>query len=300
MLKINDVIEINIESLCFGGEGLGKHAGMAVFVADSAIGDLLKVEITQIKKNYAKGKILEIITPSKDRVKPFCALANVCGGCQWQHIDYKSQLEAKRQIVKDNLIKIGKTEIEIKEVIPSPEIKNFRCKIQYPTRQTKVSKRFLAGYYKKGTHEVVNIKHCPIQPSVIDEINEFIKTRAQEIEFTAYNERNNKGLFRHFIYRYSQSKNEILIIFVINDKKITPRLVDFAKEIKNKFSNIVGVLANFNVRKNNIILGDKFELLCGQDYITEELEGCKYKISAGSFFQVNPKSAVNIMNTVKK
>ncbi|MFA6990054.1 MAG: 23S rRNA (uracil(1939)-C(5))-methyltransferase RlmD, partial [Candidatus Gastranaerophilaceae bacterium] len=256
--------------------------------------------VISTKKNYAKAKVVEIIAPSPHRTKPFCNLAKVCGGCGWQHITYEHQLEAKRKIVEETVKKISGLDVEVKNVIPSPEIKEYRCKIQLPARQTKVSKRFLSGYFKKGSHEIVNIKFCPIQPQIINEITEFIKEKAQILGLSAYDEKKHSGTLRHIVFRYSATFKNILLIFVINETAISKEIEALAKEVQVKYSCITGIVANFNTLKNNIILGAKFEIIYGKDYIEEELKGRKYKISAGSFFQVNPLSAINIFETVEK
>src|SRR5699024_3900571 len=123
-----------------------------------------------VTKNYANAKIIEIMKPSPHRVEPFCAMQKVCGACQLQFIDYDYQLELKRQMVEDAIHSIGGFNIEIPKPVASPQIKAYRHKVQYPVSQTKVSKRILAGYYKPQSHEIVNIKHCPIQPEICDEI----------------------------------------------------------------------------------------------------------------------------------
>ena len=303
MLKKGEIKEIEIKSLAYGGEGIGKIDGITVFVADSSPGDIIKTEIISCKKSYARGKLIEVITPSPYRVKPFCGLANVCGGCQWQHIDYDFQLKAKKQIVEDSLKKIGgfnnDINIEVKDVISSPKKEKYRCKVQYPTGQTKVSKRFLAGYYKKGTHDIVNIKHCPVHPDVLNEITEFAREQLKESGLTAYNEDRHKGLLRHLVFRYSSSNKNVLLIFVLNSNEVPVELNKIAESIMKQFPEVVGVLANFNTSRSNVIMGGKTQLITGQDYIEENLEGRKFKISAGSFFQVNPESAVNIFNTVE-
>lgn len=299
MLKLNEIIELTVDSLAFGGEGVAKYDGIAIFIPDVAPGDVIKAEIISAKKSYAKAKLVEIITPSKDRIKPFCGLANVCGGCQWQHLDYEAQLKAKKQIVQETVKRISGIDTVVKDVLPSDKIKHYRCKVQYPVGQTKVSKRILAGYYKKGTHEIVNVKHCPIQSELIDEITEFVRTRAQELGLTAYNEKKAKGLIRHFVFRESSTTNQVNLIFVINYKKVPDEMVELAEDVMSKFKEVTGVLANFNIGRNNVILGKEFVSICGEDHIIEEIKGVKYKITAGSFFQVNPTSAVKIFDTVK-
>jgi len=299
-MDINEIIELNIESLAYGGEGVAKYNGIAVFVDSVAIGDVIKAKIVSLKKNFAKAVLEEIISPSPDRIKPFCPIAKACGGCQWQHIDYEAQLKAKQTIVKDCLQKIAGVETEPEFPLSSGQIKNFRCKIQYPVQQTKVSKRFLAGYYKKNSHELTNIKFCPIQPEIIDNIAKSLREISQELELTAYNEQNKKGLIRHFVFRYSSSDSEILLTIVVNSKKLPEKISELCEKILSEYKEIVGVLVNFNTANSNIILGKETELVCGKDFIFEKIDDKTFKISAESFFQVNPKAAELMFKKVRE
>jgi len=299
-MEIKEIIELNIEKLTYGGEGIGRIDGMTVFVPDTVAGDHIKAEIISVKKNLVKAVIKEIITPSENRVKPFCPLTNACGGCQWQHINYDEQLRAKKQIIEECMQKIAGINVPVKDVLRSDENKEYRCKIQYPVQQTKISKRFLAGYYRKNTHDIVNIKYCPIQPRIIDKIAEFLRKKALELNLTAYNEKNRKGLIRHFVFRYSQTNKNLLLTIVINDKESNDIIEDLCFSVKNEFPAINGVLLNFNTNRSNIILGNKTELIDGKDYIEEILDGKTFKISAESFFQVNPLTALKMFSEVRK
>ena len=180
--KGGDILEVVAQKLVYEGDAITKIDGFPIFIEGACPEDKLKIRITKANKNYANAIIEEIIEPSPHRIKPFCPIHNVCGGCGWQHIDYNFQLEQKRNIVEENIKKFTGKDIEIRPVLASPETKSFRSKVQYPVSQTKVSKRLLAGYYKKGSHELVNIKFCPIQPKIIDKITEFIRQNAQVSE----------------------------------------------------------------------------------------------------------------------
>lgn len=298
-LKIGDEIELIPEKLVYEGSAIARAGGFPVFVDGACPGDKLKVKITKANKNYAQGEIQEILEPSSHRVKPFCPLHNVCGGCGWQFIDYDFQLEQKRSIVEETVKKITSCDIEVKPVIKSPEIREFRSKIQYPVTQTKVSKRIIAGYYKKGSHELVNIKYCPIQPKIIDKITEFIRKTAQELNISGYNEKTHKGDLRHIVYRYSKSENECIVIFVVNNTKLNDKFKKLSKKLITEFAHIKGCLINYNTQKSNLIMTDDTRKIDGENYITEKVEDKIYKISANSFFQVNIGSAKNIFNTVK-
>lgn len=295
-----EIIELNIEKLTYGGEGIGRIDGLTVFVPDTASGDVIKAEVVSVKKNMAKAVLKEIITPSESRIKPFCPLANACGGCQWQHITYDEQMKAKKQIIEESMHKIAGLDIPVKNVIGSDEVTEYRCKVQYPVQQTKVSKRFLAGYYRKNTHDIVNIKYCPIQPRIIDDITEFLRKKAQDLNLTAYNEKTKKGLIRHFIFRYSMTDKNLLLTIVINDKENNDIVEELCFLTKKQFPEIKGVLVNFNTNHSNLIMGNKTELVEGQDFIEENLDGKIFRISAESFFQVNPLTAGKMFSEVRK
>ena len=299
IFKGGDVLEAGVQKLVYEGDGLVKVDGYPIFIEGACPEDRLKIRITKANKNFANAVIEEIIEPSLHRVKPFCPLHNVCGGCGWQHIDYDFQLEQKRNIVAETVKKITGEDIEIKPVLSSPETRSFRSKVQYPVSQTKVSKRLLAGYYKKGSHELVNIKYCPIQPKIIDKITEFIRTNAQELGITGYNEKLHKGELRHIVYRMSKSENECIVIFVVNDTKLNDKFKKMAKKVMEEFAHVKGCLINYNTLKGNLIMTGDTRKIQGENYIIEKMDGKTFKISANSFFQVNIGSAKNIFNTVK-
>ena len=300
----NQLIELDIEKNIYEGYGLARlvsDEGNFVFFIDGACeGDKIVAEITKVKKNFAYGIVHEILTPSKHRVKPFCPLFNACGGCQWQFIDYKHQLEIKNRIVMEIINKTLKENIVIEKTLPSPEIKGYRHKVQMPVSQTKNSKRFLIGYYKPQTHELTNIKYCPIQPKIIDEINEIIRTEAQNLNLSAYNELTHKGELRHIIYRISKYYDDIILCFVVNNNKISEAVKKLAEIIYNKFERIKGVSVNYNCAKTNVILGEITENIEGEDILKEKIGDIQYLISPESFFQVNPESFKNILDTVKE
>ena len=165
-MRVNDEFEVKIGAYSNLGKGIAKIDGQVIFVENVCPEDFVKIKITKINKNYAQAKVTEIITPSEFRCEPICSLQKVCGSCQLGFIDYNYQLKLKKQFVEDAMKRIGGIDAQINDVIPSPKIKNYRQKIQYPVCQTKNSKRILAGYYKPQSHEIVNIKYCPVQPEI--------------------------------------------------------------------------------------------------------------------------------------
>ena len=299
MFYIGDIIELKIEKMVYEGYGLARKDGFVFFVENVCDGDLIEAEITKVKKNFANAKLIKIIEPSPYRVEPFCPIFNACGGCQWQFIDYNHQLDIKQDIVKEILSKTFEYNTEVQKTMASPEIKEFRHKIQMPVSQTKNSKRFLIGYYKKSSHDIVNNKFCPIQPPVINDILERIREKAQELNLTAYNEKNYKGDLRHIIFRISKNSGKILVCFVINNTKIPQHIKSLAEFIFKEDEKISGVSINFNTAKGNVILGQVTENIIGEKIYTEKIGDINYVISPESFFQINPGSFKNILDKVK-
>ena len=292
-------LTVKIEKLSNLGLGIAKVDGYVIFVPNTCPGDTVKIRIGKKNKSYANAELIEIIEPSASRVEPFCKMQKVCGACQLQFINYEAQLKLKKEIVEDTMRSIYGSEVEILNTIPSPLTKEYRHKIQYPIGQTKESKRILAGYYKSGTHELINIKHCPIQPEYCDKIIDFIREKAQELKISGYDEKSHIGELRHVVIRTSNFNHKNLVILVINSDKVSKKIKQLAEKIYNELENINGVGININNKKTNLILGEKTELIIGLDYIEESLCNKIFKVGAKTFFQVNPPSADNIFRYVK-
>ena len=299
-MKQNDELNVYIEKLSNLGTGIARVDGQVVFVENACPQDEVRIKVTRVNKNFAAAKTVEIIKSSPHRVEPFCPMQKVCGACQLQFIDYNYQLSCKKQIVEDAMRSIGNIDVPINSPIPSPQIMAFRHKIQCPVSQTKVSKKILAGYYKPQSHEIVNIKYCPIQPEICDKVIDFIRNKAVDFNLSGYNEKKHSGDLRHIVIRSSSSTGKLLVTLVINAAKSFDRLNNFAKLIFNEFEDVTGVCVNFNSKKTNVIQGDKTECVCGQDFVYETILDKTFKIGASTFFQVNPKSAENIFKYVKE
>ncbi len=299
-MNINDELVVKIEKFSNLGTGIAKVDGLVIFVENGCPEDEVKVKITKLTKSFANAEVLELINPSGHRVKPFCSMQNVCGACQLQFMDYDYQLELKREIVEDALKNIGGFNIDVPKTIPSPDSRVYRHKIQYPVAQTKVSKRLLAGYYKPKSHELVNIKHCPIQPEICDRIVDFIRENASRYGVNGYDEKRHCGELKHIVLRVSAYSGKVLVTLVVNEQKTFKNLRSFAASIYEAFEGVAGVCVNLNPKRTNVILSDKTECICGDDFVEDKILDKIFKIGANTFFQVNPKSAENIFAYVRK
>lgn len=297
---IPEILKVEIEKLSNLGFGIAKVDGYVIFVEGACPGDTVKIRLGKKNKSYANAKVLEIVKPSSHRVEPFCPMQKVCGACQLQFINYDYQLKLKKEIVEDTMKSIFGGEVEVRDVIPSPKNREYRHKIQYPVGETRDSKRIIAGYYKTGSHELVNIKYCPIQPEYCDKIIEFIRVGAQECGISGYNEKKHAGDLRHVVIRTSNYSKKSLVILVVNSTRAFDKLKKFAHKIYSELDNISGVGVNFNSKKTNVIMGENTEMLEGEGFIEEKLCDKVFKVGAQTFFQVNPESANNIFSYVKE
>ena len=298
-MQVGDILDLRIEKLNSEGAGIARVDGFVLFVKNSCPDDILRCKVTKLNKRYGFAEIVEILTPSVDRVEPKCKMYKLCGACSLQHISYEAQLRYKKQIVEDTLFSGLGLNINVGEVVGIPDGFNYRNKIQYPVGSKKGQTRILAGYYQQATHELINIKYCPIQPDAVNDVMEFIKLNAEKYGISAYDEKKYSGLLRHIVIRVSEYDSKMIVSLVLNAVNIDGAVKKLAQDLYDNFDCVVGISANFNTQKSNVILGNKSQLLFGQDYVEEKLSGVVFKISADTFFQVNPKCANLMFDYVK-
>lgn len=306
-------IRVKIESLAPGGEGVGHHDGLAVFVARTAPGDTVEVELFDVRKSFARGKIIDLLKASTVRVQPVCKVFDRCGGCQWQHVSYEAQLQTKQEIVSQALRHI---DVPIESTLAAEHPFDYRNKAQFPVKQLN-NGRLLVGYYEDGSHRLVNINECPVQPEPLDFVLQIIRRSLTENKITAFDEESHSGLIRHLCARASFYNGDILVTLVVNhpggDKLksgLKGALEGVAEELMAEMEEVVGVCANFNPHKGNKIFGEETILLRGKSEIEEVLqtrrldrpdklkEGIRFRLSTQSFFQINTEQATNLFDEV--
>jgi 23S rRNA (uracil1939-C5)-methyltransferase len=282
----NEIHEIIIEDLGHNGEGVGKINGFTVFVEGGIPGDTLKVKMEKIKKNYAIASIIEISNPSQDRVRPLCYVANICGGCQIQHMDYPAQLRIKTERVRANIQRIGKLEnVVIHDAIGMEKPWHYRNKAQFPVGIFHGDT--VLGFYKKGTHDIVDIQSCYIQHESNDRIIETVKEYMKRFHISVYNEKTGKGLIRHVLTKIGFNTGEIMVVIVTNGKDM-PYKNELVQMLKDAVPGLKSIVQNINTKKGNAILGNKCIKLHGSERIVDTIGNLKFQISPLSFFQVNP------------
>ncbi len=285
-MKKDDLIEVTIEDLSEEGTGIGKFEGMTFFIKDAVIGDRVRAKIMKMKKNYGFARLMEVLTPSPDRVEPLCPVARQCGGCQIQAMSYEAQLAFKTRKVENNLKRIGKfEEIPMESIIGMEDPFHYRNKAQFPFGKNRDGK-IITGFYAGRTHSIIENTSCHLGKEVNEEILEKILAWMNAFHVEPYNEATGKGLMRHSLIRCGFRTGEIMVCLVINGRKIPGEeaLVDSLKIIPGMTS----ISLNVNKEKTNVILGREVINLWGRPYIEDYIGEVKYQISPLSFFQVNP------------
>ena len=290
-MQKNDLVTVAIEDIGVGGEGIGKVDGYTLFIKDAIIGDVVEAKIVKAKKNYGYARLMNIVTPSENRVeKPACPMARRCGGCQIQEMKYGAQLAFKEGKVRGNLERIGEVPTELLDKVMQPivgmeEPFHYRNKAQFPIGTDKEG-HIITGFYAGRTHSIIPNTDCALGVAVNQKILEIIMHFMENNHISAYDEEKHKGLVRHVLIRYGFKTDEIMVCLVINGEKLphAEKLVDKLCKIPGMTSITISV----NKAKTNVIMGNEIKLLWGQTYITDYIGNVKYQISPLSFYQVNP------------
>ncbi|MDJ1182656.1 23S rRNA (uracil(1939)-C(5))-methyltransferase RlmD [Roseofilum casamattae] len=293
------IVELEIASLSDTGDGVGRVEGRVVFVPDSVPGDRLMVRLTQVKRQFARGAIAEIIVAGGDRIRPQCIVADKCGGCQWQHIDYGYQHQAKQGLVKEALTRIGQfSDPPVDLLLPNTRSLGYRNKVSYPLGISATG-NVKAGYYQKSSHKIVNLNQCPVQDERLNPLLSGIKIDIQQAGWSIYNERTHRGLLRHLCLRIGERTGEILVTLVATSAKL-PELENYAQQWLNDYPGLVGVCLNINPHKTNRIFADETQLVAGQPYLYEKFSGLTLQLGADTFFQVNTTATEALLEVILK
>lgn len=293
-----DIVELEITDLSNEGKGVGRIDNHVIFVEDTVVGDRILARLVRVKKKHSEGKIQEILSPSPHRIRPRCIVADKCGGCQWQHIDYQFQLEIKRNLVIQTLERIGGfNKPPVLEVIGGKDL-DYRNKATYPLGLSDIN-RVQAGYYKKNSHKIVNLNQCPIQDQRLNPFLAEIKQDLQDLDIPIYNEKTQKGALRHLALRIGANTGEVLLTLVSKAKQLV-QLQDQPSLWLQRYPNLVGVALNHNPHATNVIFGEDTFLLAGRLHLKEIFAGFTLNLRAETFFQVNTKMAETLLNEIFK
>ena len=330
-MEKGQIVELTIEDMSAEGRGIGKiyddERGFAVFVQDTVVGDRAKVELTKVKKNYAFGRVSEMLMLSQDRQESFCPHSGLCGGCVYSKLSYEAQLALKEKQVREKLVRLGGlTDPVIMPIIgmggeDATEVPfRYRNKASMPvstggliTQKGGIVKPVhepRVGFYRPKSHDVVDCEDCLLQSEPAMAAAAALRKFMEEDHITSYDPRWEKGLMRHMIVRTAAGTGEVMVILVINGKAIpnAPKLIEMLDEaiynvpvyedgpLAGVEFNLESVIVNINKSKNleGPILGEECITIAGKPTITEEVGGLSFEISPLSFYQVNREQMVRL------
>lgn len=287
-MKKNEIYRAAVSGFTSEGLGVCRVDGCAVFVPNAVPGEEYDVRITHVGRNAAHGKIETIIQRSPHRVNRRCPYAKRCGGCDFWHMDYETECEIKRQRVLDALNRLGGQKLETLELTAAPTCEGYRNKAQFPVAPAKNGLE--AGFFQKGTHDLIPIERCLIQPEIADAAKQAVLQWARTFRVTAYDEASGRGLLRHIFVRNAEATGEVLVCLVVNGESL-PREKELVDLLRERVTGLKSVALNCNTRRGNAILGEKTRILWGADAIEDVLCGLRFRISPRSFYQVNRTQA---------
>ena len=287
MLLKNQIYEATVTDYTEEGQGVAHVEGCVVFLPNAVAGERVKLRIEKARKTWAAGKIVEILERSPHRVNRACPVAKLCGGCDFWHLDYEEETRLKAQRVTDCLNRIGGENLERLPILAAPTCEGYRNKAQYPVACEKG--RAYAGFFKAGTHQVVENTRCRILPEETDRIKAIVMDYVNKNRVPVYDEATHRGLLRHIYVRRGAVSGQILVCLVVNGNGLpkVSGLIDALKAVPGFTTLVLSV----NTKKGNAVLGDKFVTLYGPGYIEDTLCGLNFRLSARSFYQVNHSQA---------
>lgn len=275
---------VTIEGYGEGGMGVARIDGRVVFVHGALRGEKCRVLILKTLKSVAFAKVLEVVEPSCTRVTPDCPYFPRCGGCTYRHMSYEEELRLKKLRVQDNLARIGGSGVTVEEILGAADTLRYRNKAQYP-----VSKDGAVGFYRARTHEVIECEHCLLVKPEADAAAEALREYMRRCRVAGYDEKTGRGLVRH-LYVRSNAAGESLVCVLVNGNEL-PQEETLVALLRGACPKCRGIVLGTNTKKGNVILGDRYRTLWGEDRLEDTLCGKRFRLSVPSFYQVNRAQA---------
>lgn len=293
-IRKNEEYIVDIIDNGFEGEGIAKINNFTIFIKGAIKGEKIRILILKVNSSYAFAKIIEIIETSEYRCEEDCNSYKRCGGCDLRHIKYEKTLEIKKNMVQSLVNKTLRNKVQVNNTIGMEKPFNYRNKAQYPIGLNKEGEPIF-GVFANRTHDIISTNNCKIQTKISEEIAQYIIEFIKENDIKVYDEKNNKGVFRHIIVKVGMTTGEVMCVLVTNEEKIRKEK-ELIQGLKERFLEIKTIVKNINNKNTNVILGSKNMILYGDGYIEDKLGEYTFKISSMSFYQINPIQTEKLYN----
>lgn len=278
------IYPIPIDGYAADGSGVGRVDGQVAFVKGALRGEVCDVFIEKVGRSAVWGRVERVNNPSPARRESDCPYDQSCGGCTFRHMDYGEELAAKRQKVEDALRRIGGADVAVEVIHGAEQTRRYRNKVQFP-----VAAGPKIGFYQQRTHAVTDVDDCLLQPVSAANLRAAVKAWMKTQRVLAYDERTGKGLVRHLYVRTNRA-GESLCCLLVNGKTVSNETV-LVEALRAAEPKLVGVVLGINEKRNNVILGEAYRTLWGQDFLMDTMCGLSFRLSVPSFYQVNTPQA---------
>lgn len=290
LVQKNEIVEIEITGMTTQGAGVGHYQGMAVFTPLTAPGDVARVRVVKAAKNYAYGRLEELVSPSPDRMEPDCPCFAQCGGCCYRHITYEAELGIKEARVKDALTRIGGfRSLPVRPILGADSRDGYRNKALLPLG-TKKDGSLSMGFYAVNSHRIVDCEDCRLQPEEFNRAMGAFREWAAAYGDPVYDEATHSGRMRRLYLRKGEMTGQILACVVVNGNGLHHES-ELIEALKQAVPGLASVVVNSNRERTNVALGQKCRTIYGMDTIEDTLCGLRFKLSPLSFYQVNRTQA---------
>jgi 23S rRNA (uracil1939-C5)-methyltransferase len=295
-VRTGEELELRIDSLAYGGNGVARHDGFVVFVRGGLPGDRVRARVTKVKRGYAEAGAQAVLEPSADRVEAPCRHFGVCGGCRFQDLAYEAQLAAKEQQVRDALGRIGRiAEPPVEPIVPAASLYGYRNKLEYSF--TTGEKGIELGFHRLGRwDEVIGIEECLLTTELGNAIRLAVRDWAREEKLEPYDQATGQGYLRHLVVREGRNTGQALVVLVTapGEHFETGYLVD----VLRRFPQVRGIHWAVNdtpAERTNL----PSTLLWGEEAIEEELLGLRFRVGPTAFLQTNTEMAERLYDLAR-
>jgi 23S rRNA (uracil1939-C5)-methyltransferase len=292
-LRLGQTFEVSIHGLGHEGQGVGRLDQMAVFVPGALPGERVVARLRRQAKRHLEAELVGVEEPVAERRKPPCILVERCGGCSLQHCNDPAQADLKTDLVRQALQRLAQLKVEVLPILQAASPLGYRNRALIPLERTPEG-QLRAGYYRRGSHKIVNMNRCPVLDPRIDALIQPIKADLEATRWPVDVNLSQGGGLRHLSLRVGHHSGEVLITLVSSHNNL-PGLEALAQQWQERWPEVVGVNLNIQAKASNVVLGPDTYQVSGRSWLLERFAGHELRIGADTFFQVNTAQAERVV-----